>query len=174
MAAVLAYLYLPSVRQAQFAEAGALALPKDVPALRAEILSKRDLPSPLITRNVVVLRNEDGLASEALVEAAETARAIRQGRLEGFDGLAAVAPVPNVILEPEARPTTIPYYLYFRPGVNRVEGLDLARRLAEEQVVSQEAGPEAGKAAAQAYVGVTGTEPAAEVRSNIIPERLPC
>ena len=181
VAAVLAFVYLPSIRQTQSAEVGALPLPKDAPALRAELLSKRDFPFPLITRNVVVLHDEDGLAPEALLEAAETARAVQQGRLEGFDGLAAVAPVPNVVLEPGARPTTILYYLYFRREVGRVEGLDLARRFATEQVAPQEvggpqAGPEAGAAAEraeQAYVGVTGSEPAAEVRSNIIPKRLP-
>jgi RND superfamily putative drug exporter len=163
--AVLAYHYLPSIRQTQSAEVGALPLPKDAPALRAEALSKTNFPFPLITRYVVVLRDEDGLAPGTLTQAARTARAAQQGRLEGLDGLAAVAPVPNVVLEPGARPTTILYYLYFRPGVNRVEALDLARRFAQRHVA-----PQAGE---QAYVGVTGSEPAAEVRSNIIPDRLP-
>ena len=51
-----------------------------------------------------------------------------------------------------------------RPGVDRVEALDLARRFAREHVAVR-AGP------GQAYVGATGSEPAAEVRSNIIPDR---
>ncbi len=107
--AALAFAYLPSIGQTQSAEVGALPLPEDAPALRAEILSKTDFPFPLVTRNVVVLHDEDGLAPQSLLEAAETARAAEQGRLRGLEGLAAVAPVPNVVLEPGARPTTILY-----------------------------------------------------------------
>lgn len=165
LGAALAYLYLPSIRQTQTAEIGAVPLPKDAPALEAELLSKTNFPFPLITRYVVVLRDEDGLSPEVLAGAARTARAVQQGRLEGFDGLAAVAPVPNVALEPEDRPTTILYYLYFRPEVGRPQAVDLANRFAAQHVAPQ--------APSAAYVGVTGSQPAAEARSNIIPDRLP-
>ncbi len=62
--AALAFAYLPSIGQTQSAEVGALPLPEDAPAVRAEILSKTDFPFPLITRNTVVLHDEDGLPPE--------------------------------------------------------------------------------------------------------------
>ena len=163
--AVLAFLYLPSIRQTQTAEIGAVPLPKDAPALQAELLSKTRFPFPLITRYVVVQHDENGLPTETLAGAARTARAVREGGLEGLDGLVAVAPVPDVVLEPGARPTTILYYLYFRPEVGRPEAIDLANRFAAQHVAPQ--------APSSAYVGVTGSQPAAEARSNIIPDRLP-
>lgn len=162
--AVLAVVYLPSIEQAQSGAIGSRLIPQDAPAAEAEELSKLHFPFPLITRELIVRHDDRGLPPEALQEAAETALAVRDGQLSGLDGLAAVVPIPNVILEPEARLTTILYYLYFRPEVYPAEAYDLAQSFAQQHVAPQE--PEG-------FVGVTGTAPATDARLSIILDYLP-
>ena len=160
--AVLAFLYLPSFGVAAGGAIDALLLPEDAPAVRAEALSKQQFPFPLITRTLVVRHDESGLPPQALLEAAQTAQAAREGQLSGLDGLAYVIPVPNVVFEPEARLTTILYYMYFRPEVNIFEAQNLAQSFAQQQVAPQ----------AEAFVGVTGTTPATVARRSIILDNL--
>lgn len=161
--AVLAFIYLPSVERAQGGGPIGELLPKDSRAVQAETLSKKDFPYPLVTRTLAVAHDESGLSPEALRQAARTAQDVRQGKLD-IPGLAAVVPVPNTALEPEERLTTILYYLYFRPEVNRGETRASAERFANAHVA-----PQTG----QAYVGVTGSVPAADERGIIVRERLP-
>lgn len=136
-AAVVAVVYLPSTGAARDAFQN-LPLPRDAPPVRAEALSKREFPFPLISRYVVVQHNEDGLTRGALREAADTALDVRKGRLsEEIPGLAAVVPVPNVALEPGARPTTILYYLYFRRGTDGIWG---TYRFSQEHIAPRAGG----------------------------------
>lgn len=160
--AVLAFLYLPSFGVAAGGAIDALLLPEDAPAVRAEELSKQRFPFPLVTRTLVVAHDESGLPPQALLEATQTAQATQEGQLSGLGGLAYVVPVPNVAFEPEARLTTILYYMYFRPEVNIFEAQSLAQNFAQQQVAPQ----------AEAFIGVTGTEPATVARRSIILDNL--
>ena len=162
--AALAVVFLPSIGQGQSGPIGEL-IPEDAPAVRAETLSKQQFPFPLITRTLVVHHDEDGLPPGTLREAAQTARDVREARLSDLPDLAAVFPLPNVVFEPGARPTTVLYYLVFRREVSGAQAFDLGRRFAGEQVASQEE--------TEAFVGVTGTEPATDARGLVVLDRLP-
>ncbi|CAA9424569.1 MAG: hypothetical protein AVDCRST_MAG37-165 [uncultured Rubrobacteraceae bacterium] len=163
--AVLAFVYLPSIGEAGSSGVDGLLLPNDAPAVQAEELSKQNFQYPLIARTLVVRHDESGLPPRALLEAAQMAQAVREGQLTDLPGLAAVAPVPNVVFEPEAQPTTVLYYLYFRPGVYPEEAQDLAQRFADQHVAPQ--------AEEETFVGVTGTQQATTVREHIIRDSLP-
>ncbi len=161
-AAVLAVLYLPPVGAGQGGEVGAL-LPRDAPALEAELLSKTRFGVPLISRTVVVRHQPAGLPPGALGQAVQTAREVRDGRFPDLRGLAAVIPVPGTVLDPGSAPTTMLYLLHFRPGTGGTESVELARRFAAEYV----------PALPGQYVGVTGTVPATVARSAVIQEWVP-
>jgi len=161
--AVLALLFLPPLGEGQGDAIGTELLPEDSPALEAELLSKQQFPVPLITRTVVVRDAAVGLPPGALAAATQLARDIRAEGLDDVPGLAAVIPVPNTVFEPGLQPTTILYFLYFRPEVGSVERYELAQRFADRYV----------DAADGEFVGVTGTEPASIARSAVIPEWLP-
>ncbi len=161
-AAVLAVLYLPSVGEGRSGDIGAL-VPRDAPALEAELLSKTKFGVPLISRTVVVRHQQAGLPPGALSQAVQTARQVRDGRFPDLRGLAGVIPVPGTVLEPGSAPTTMLYFLHFRPGIGGNESVELARRFAAEYV----------PALPGQFVGVTGTVPATVARSAVIKEWVP-
>ncbi|MGH3898821.1 MAG: MMPL family transporter [Pseudonocardiaceae bacterium] len=162
-AAVLAVLYLPSLGDGQGGAIDNELLPADASALEAELLSKTQFSVPLVARTVVVRHQPAGLPPGAVGQAVQTARDVLDGRFPDLRGLAAVIPVPDTALQQgSALPTTILYFLHFRPGTGGTESVEVARRFAEYV----RAGP--GE-----FVGVTGTVPATVARAAVIKEWVP-
>ncbi|MGH3478451.1 MAG: MMPL family transporter [Nocardioidaceae bacterium] len=162
-AAVLAVLYLPSLAEGQDGAIGTDLLPADASALEAELLSKTQFGGvPFVARTVVVRHEPAGLPPGAVGQAVQTARDVLDGRFPELPGLAAMIPVPDTALQPGSVPTTILYFLHFRPGTGGTESVEVARRFAGYV----RAGP--GE-----FVGVTGTVPATVARSAVIKEWVP-
>ncbi|MGH3821402.1 MAG: hypothetical protein ACRDRA_00930, partial [Pseudonocardiaceae bacterium] len=166
-AAVLAVLYLPPLGAGQRDAISADLLPANAPALEAELLSKEQFGVPFVGRTVVVRHARDGLPPGALSQAVQTARDVRDGRLPNLGGLVAVIPVPDTAVKPGSvfttTPTTILYFLHFRPGTGSSESAEIARRFAADYV----------PAGSGEFVGVTGSVPAIAARSAVIKEWVP-
>ena len=161
--AVLAVLHLPSLGAGQSGAINTELLPASASALEAELLSKTRFGVPFVARTVVVRHEPAGLPPGAVGQAVQTARDVRDGRFPDLRGLVAVIPVPDTALQPGSVPTTMLYFLHFRPGTGGAESVEVARRFAAEYVP---AGP--GE-----FVGVTGTVPATVARAAVIKEWVP-
>jgi putative drug exporter of the RND superfamily len=162
-AAVAATVYLPAIATSGNIDT---LIPKDAPAVRAEVDATRLFGVPLSAQVAVVQRNPRGFASAQIVTAGLRAAAVDEGHAAPIAGLAGALPISNVgqvIPGSRERSTTIITFLFFRPGTS---------------IAAQTAG---GQAYARRYsarpqhhlVGVTGPAPAQDAQSVIIQRYLP-
>jgi putative drug exporter of the RND superfamily len=162
-AAVAATVYLPPIATSGNIDT---LIPKDAPAVRAEVDATRLFGVPLSAQVAVVQRNPRGFASAQMVAAGLRAAAVDEGHAAPIAGLAGALPTSNigrVIPGSRERSTTIVTFLFFRPGTS---------------IAAQTAG---GQAYARRYlarpqdhlVGVTGPAPAQDAQGVIIQRYLP-
>ena len=162
-AAVAATVYLPAIATSGNIDT---LIPKDAPAVRAEVDATRLFGVPLSAQVAVVQRNPGGFTSAQIVTAGLRAAAVDEGHAAPIAGLAGALPISNagrVIPGSRERSTTIITFLFFRPGTS---------------IAAQTAG---GQAYARRYlarpqdhlVGVTGPAPAQDAQGVIIERYLP-
>jgi putative drug exporter of the RND superfamily len=162
-AAVAATVYLPPIATSGNIDT---LIPKDAPAIRAEVDAVRLFGVPLSAQVAVVQRNPRGFAPAQFVTAALRAAAVDQRHAAPIAGLAGALPISNagrLVPGSRERSTTIITFLFFRPGTS---------------IAEQTAG---GQAYARRYlsrpqdhlVGVTGPAPAQDAQGVIIQRYLP-
>lgn len=137
----------------------------DNEAVATEIRSFELFGFPLLSRTVLVQRNEDGLSPAAQAEAVLRAVGLSQGSYDAEPILGAL-PVPNTFgLFPGAqeRGTTVLTYLFLAPRTGFAEQRDAATAFAHEHLDDPEDG----------YVGVTGSIPARAAQADLIERVLP-
>ncbi|HWC26189.1 MAG TPA: MMPL family transporter [Solirubrobacteraceae bacterium] len=163
--AVAVTLALPSIREAQVGALGDL-VPAGAEAIETEQRSAELFRFPLLSRTVVVVRNDDGLRVDNQALIARRLVALNGGELPmlrgtrgyAFSNAFGVAPLVR------ERSTTTLIPLLFPPEVGQNGRIQAARLFANRYVAP---------AAPDAFVGVTGAIAARGEQADIIADKLP-
>jgi len=164
-AAVFVTAALPTIEQAQVGALGDL-VPRNAPAIKAEVASDSLFGFPLISRTILVQHLPKGLSASVQARVVTRATALDRHRYPDLRGVAGAIPFTNTLGKPpfsRQNSTTALTYLFFDTSVSASHKLTLAHRLAREHISSPGDG----------YVGVTGTIPARRAQSGIVSSKLP-
>jgi RND superfamily putative drug exporter len=162
VAAVVLTMALPNLHEAQTGALGDL-VPKDAEAIDAEVRSYELFDFPLLSRTVLVQRDDDGLTERDQSRLAGLTLGINQQRYPDLKGIAGALPLTNLVAAPplsRERATTSLTYLFFDPKVESGDQRELIDGLLETRF-----GPDDS-------VGVTGPVPARAAQADVIEERL--
>jgi len=125
-ACVAAVLWLPSTGQQ--ADLGGFA-PPNSKAIATERTSAEAFGFPLLSRTVLVQRNEAGLSTGAQERAVERAVGVAKGTIGDVGPIAAAVPVVNVkdVFTSSEQGTTALTYVFTEPGTSFAQEVDAAR-----------------------------------------------
>src|SRR6187200_1352164 len=156
-ACVVAVLWLPSTGQQ--ADLGGFAPPNST-AIATERASAEAFGFPLLSRTVLVQRNEAGLSAGAQERAIERAVGVAKGTIGDVGPIAAAVPVINVedVFTSSEQGTTALTYVFTEPGTSFAQEVDAARTFGQQHVNQPD----------DHLVGVTGTVPAQVEQSDIL------
>jgi RND superfamily putative drug exporter len=139
-------------------------LPRDAPALEAEIRSDRLFRFPLLSREVVVQRDPTGIPLDEQGRTVEAAVAVDTGKLKArYPSILGAVPLSDTIglgSPSSERGTTMLTYLYTAPNLGLADRVALGERFAREQLPGH-------------LVGETGLAPAQLEQGRLIEHALP-
>jgi len=160
-ACVAAWLWLPSTGQQ--ADLGGFA-PPNSKAIATERASAEAFGFPLLSRTLLVQRDEAGLSTGAQQRAVERAVGVANGTIGDVGPVAAAVPVINVkdVFNSSEQGTTALTYIFTKPGTSFADEVQSARAFGEQHVNQPD----------DHLVGVTGTVPAQVEQSDILYEHL--
>jgi RND superfamily putative drug exporter len=156
--AIAAAVFLPTLVVDQGEGLRAL-VPRDSPALHAEIESARRFGFPLLARTVVVQRDPDGLPAGVQANAVLRAVSVTRDEVPSLRGVAAAVPITNALgFFPSSREngTTMLTYLFFRPDVSLGDQRALGQRYADGLPPEDHA------------IGITGAVPGRLAQAQLI------
>src|SRR6478672_5169550 len=156
-ACVAAVLWLPSTGQQ--ADLGGFA-PPNSKAIATERASAEAFGFPILSRTLLVQRNESGLSSGAQQRAVERAVGVAKGTLGDVGPIAAAVPVINVkdVFTSAEQGTTALTYIFTKPGTTFGGEVAAAKTFGQQHVNQPD----------DHLVGVTGTVPAQVEQSHIL------
>ena len=156
-ACVSALLWLPSTGQQ--ADLGGFA-PPNSKAIATERASAEAFGFPLLSRTVLVQRDEAGLSTGAQERAVERAVGVAKGTIGDVGPIAAAVPVVNVkdVFTSSEQGTTALTYIFTEPGTSFGDEVESARAFGQQHVNQPD----------DHLVGVTGTVPAQVEQSDIL------
>ena len=134
-------------------------------AIATETASAKAFGFPILSRTMLVQRDEQGLSQEAQRRAVERAVAVAQGKAGDVGPIAAAIPIANaegVFPSSSERGTTAVTYIFSKPGTKFSQEVAAATRFGQQQVNQPD----------DHLVGVTGTIPAQLAQSTILYDRL--
>ena len=157
-----AALLLPATTQQ--ADLGGFA-PPNSKAIATERASAEAFGFPLLSRTVLVQRNESGLSVGAQERAVERAVGVAKGTIGDVGPIAAAVPVVNVkdVFTSPEQGTTALTYIFSQPGTSFADEVEAARTFGQQHVNQPD----------DHLVGVTGTVPAQVEQSDILYGHLP-
>ncbi|KRF22943.1 MMPL family transporter [Phycicoccus sp. Soil802] len=155
---VAAALWLPA--STSNADLGGFA-PPNSRAIATETTSAKAFGFPILSRTLLVQRDEDGLSQAAQQRAVERAVAVAKHTAGDVGPIVAVVPIGNaeaVFPSSAERDTTALSYVFTKPGTTFGDEVAAAKRFAREHVNQPD----------DHFVGVTGTVPAQLAQSDIL------
>ena len=155
---VAAALWLPA--STSNADLGGFA-PPNSRAIATETTSAKAFGFPILSRTLLVQRDEDGLSQAAQQRAVERAVAVAKHTAGDVGPIVAVVPIGNaeaVFPSSSERDTTALSYVFTKPGTTFGDEVAAAKRFAREHVNQPD----------DHFVGVTGTVPAQLAQSDIL------
>src|SRR6478609_4276051 len=161
-ACVAAVIMVPATTQQ--ADLGGFA-PPNSKAIATERASAEAFGFPLLSRTVLVQRNESGLSVGAQERAVERAVGVAKGTIGDVGPIAAAVPVVNVkdVFTSSEQGTTALTYIFTQPGTSFADEVEAARTFGQQHVNQPD----------DHLVGVTGTVPAQVEQSDILYGHLP-
>ena len=152
-----AALWLPATTQQ--ADLGGFA-PPNSNAIATEQASAQAFGFPILSRTLLVQRNESGLSSGAQQRAVERAVGVAKGTLGDVGPIAAAVPVINVkdVFTSAEQGTTALTYIFTKPGTTFGGEVAAAKTFGQQHVNQPD----------DHLVGVTGTVPAQVEQSHIL------
>lgn len=156
-----AAVWLPA--SSSSADLGGFA-PPDSRAIATETTSAKAFGFPILSRTLLVQRDEAGLSPTAQQRAVQRAVAVAEKTAGDVGPIVAAVPIANtkgVIPSPE-HDTTVLTYLFTKPGTS----------FADEVAAAQQFGRERVNHADDHLVGVTGTVPAQVAQTEILYDHL--
>jgi RND superfamily putative drug exporter len=157
-----AAVWLPS--SSANADLGGFA-PPNSRAIATETASAKAFGFPILSRTLLVQRDEQGLSQAAQQRAVERAVAVAQRKAGDVGPIVAVVPIANtegVVPSSSEQGTTALSYVFTRPGTSFGEEVAAAERFGREHVNQPD----------DHYVGVTGTVPAQLAQSELLYDHL--
>jgi RND superfamily putative drug exporter len=139
--------------------------PPDSRAIATETASAKAFGFPILSRTLIVQRDEGGLSPAAQQRVAQRAVAVAKHTLGDVGPIAAVVPIANVrgaFPASSEQGTTALSYVYAKQGTTYGEEVSAARRFARQHVDQPD----------DHLVGVTGTVPAQVAQTRILYGRL--
>ena len=160
-AGVAAALWLPA--DSQRTDLGGFA-PPDSRAIATERASAQAFGFPVLSRTVLVQRDEAGLSRAAQERVVERAVAVAKGGAGDVGPIAAVVPVINTedVFHAREQGTTALTYVFTKPGTTFVQEVRAAQQFGATRLNQPD----------DHLVGVTGTVPAQVAQSDILYGRL--
>ena len=143
----------------QQADLGGFA-PPNSKAIATERTSAEAFGFPILSRTVLVQRDEAGLSTGAQERAVERAVGVAKGTIGDVGPIAAAVPVVNVkdVFTSSEQGTTALTYVFTKPGTSFADEVDAARAFGQQHVNQPD----------DHLVGVTGTVPAQVEQSDIL------
>ena len=137
--------------------------PPNSRAIETETASAKAFGFPVLSRTIIVQRDEHGLTEQAQQRVVQRAVAVAQGRMDAGP-IAAVVPVVNVqdVFRSSERGTTALSFVFSKPGTSFAEEVDAAAAFSRTQVNQVD----------DHLVGVTGTVPAQVEQTRILYDHL--
>lgn len=161
--AVAAAVWLP----ATVSNAGLESLaPPNSRAIETETTSAKTFGFPILSRTVIVQRDQRGLTPEAQQRVVERAAAVAEGTAGDVGPIAGVVPIANtagVFPSSSEEGTTALTYVVTEPGTTFGDEVAAATRFAEQQINQPD----------DHLVGVTGTVPAQMAQTTVLFDKLP-
>ena len=156
-AVAAAALWLPATPQS--ADLGGFA-PPNSKAIATERASAEVFGFPLLSRTVLVQRNESGLSAGAQERTVERAVGVAKGTIGDVGPIAAAVPVVNVkdVFTSPEQGTTALTYIFTKPGTSFSDQVDAAHAFGQQHVNAPD----------DHLVGVTGTVPSQVEQSEIL------
>ena len=138
--------------------------PPDSKAIATERASVEAFGFPLLSRTLLVQRNESGLSAAAQQRAVERAAAVAKGTIGDIGPIAAAVPVVNVkdVFSSSEQGTTALTFIFSKPGTSFPDEVEAARAFGQQHVNQPD----------DHLVGVTGTVPAQVEQSDILYDHL--
>ncbi|GAB3048367.1 hypothetical protein GCM10027053_03100 [Intrasporangium mesophilum] len=162
-AAIAAALWLPATTAG--ADLGAFA-PPNSHAIATETASAKAFGFPILSRTVLVQRDEHGLSHAAQQRVVERAVAVAKGTVGDVGPIAGVLPIANseaVFPSSSEQGTTALSYVLTKPGTSLADEVAAAETFGRQHVNQPD----------DHLVGVTGTVPAQVAQSEILYGHLP-
>jgi putative drug exporter of the RND superfamily len=161
-AAVAAAVWLPTATAN--AGLGRLA-PPNSHAIATETASAKAFGFPLLSRTVLVQRDEQGLSGAAQQRVVERAAAVAKHQVAGLGPIVAVVPIANtagVFPSSSEKGTTALTYVFAKPGTPLAEEVAAATTFGGQHINQPD----------DHLIGVTGTVPAQVAQTNILYSNL--
>ena len=138
--------------------------PPDSKAIATERASVEAFGFPLLSRTLLVQRNESGLSAAAQQRTVERAAAVAKGTIGDIGPIAAAVPVVNVkdVFSSSEQGTTALTFIFSKPGTSFPDEVEAARAFGQQHVNQPD----------DHLVGVTGTVPAQVEQSDILYDHL--
>ena len=138
--------------------------PPDSRAIATETASAKAFGFPVLSRTMLVQRDEEGLSPAAQQRAVERAVAVAKGTIGDVGPISAVVPVTNIrsVFASSEQDTTALTYVFTKQGTSFPDEVDAAGRFGREHVNQPD----------DHLVGVTGTVPAQVAQSRILYDNL--
>ena len=155
---VAAAMWLPA--SSSTADLGGFA-PPNSRAIATETASAKAFGFPILSRTLLVQRDEGGLSQAAQQRAVERAVAVAKRQAGDVGPIVAVVPIANTegaFPSSSERGTTALSYVFTKPGTSFGDEVAAAKRFGREQVNQPD----------DHFVGVTGTIPAQLAQSDIL------
>lgn len=140
--------------------------PPNSRAIATETASAKAFGYPMLSRTVIVQRNEAGLSQAAQERMVQRAVGVAKGTLGDVGPIAAVVPIANArgVFPASTEPdTTALNYVMTKPGTSFGEELAAAEAFGQKHINQPD----------DHLVGVTGTIPAQLTQTDILYDRLP-
>ena len=140
--------------------------PPNSHAIETETTSAKAFGFPVLTRTVLVQRDERGLSEAAQQRVVQRAAAVAKGQLPGVAPIAAVVPIANtsgVFPSSSEQSTTALTYVFTKPGTSLPDEVAAATRFGRQHINQPD----------DHLVGVTGTVPAQVAQTHMLYGRLP-
>ena len=160
-AVAAAVFWMPAT--AEPADLGGFA-PPDSKAIATERASAEAFGFPLLSRTLLVQRNESGLSAGAQQRTVERAAGVARGTIGDVGPIAAAVPVVNVkdVFTSSEQGTTALTFIFSKPGTSFPDQVEAARAFGANHVNQPD----------DHLVGVTGTVPAQVEQSDILYDHL--
>ena len=160
-AVAAAVFWMPATTEP--ADLGGFA-PPDSKAIATERASAEAFGFPLLSRTLLVQRDESGLSAAAQQRAVERAVGVAKGTIGDVGPIAAAVPVVNVkdVFSSSEQGTTALTFIFSKPGTSFPDQVEAARAFGQQHVNQPD----------DHLVGVTGTVPAQVEQSDILYDHL--